>query len=594
VSGDGVADGAAGLPPTEREIARLRGILEEARRAGVSDELLAREIVERAAAVAEPSEVAHVASPPPLPIEPLGGSIAPMVAAVAEAYQVPPELPALGALATLSAAALKRVVVRVRPGWREHVALYVASILEPGERKTGSLGAVAGPLRDLETARAREMAPKVRESQHAHADAAARVAALAKKAASATKGTEAIEGALRDARAKIDGLGEPLRAPRWFADDTTPEALGRRLAEHDGRMAIFASEGGLFETLAGRYANGTPNLDLVLKGWDGAEPWIYDRVGLHLRIAEPLLAMCLFVQPDVLVALADKPGFRGRGLVGRFVYALPASRLGERNVDPPPVPHGVLLAWRLTVERIASLEDRRSEAGDLAPREIRLSGDALAVLLDYAREIESRLAPDGDLRPYSDWAGKHVGTVARISGLLHLADAAGNEERDVPAGTMERAVAFGRGLVPHAVAAIARMAGESSAETPEERERRVLVAWVAEHDGCTAREVAKGMRRFHGPGGAERAAEALDALAGKGGALCREPGPKTVRYCLRRAAPSSGVGACGLDGPADRASADADTATAPATGEVVTVWTEPDGTLRSGPALDAEGQEVEP
>lgn len=470
---------------------------------------------------------------PELPLDALGPTVGPFVRAVATAYQVPPELPALGALATLSATALKRVRVRVRPGWTEHLALYVAPVLEPGERKTAALGAVAGPLRDFERARQAEALPLVRESERAHGDAQARVRHLSDKVAKAAKDGDKLAAALDEARAKLDGLGPRLYLPRWFVDDATPEALTRCMAENEGRMALFSSEGGIFETLAGRYANGVPNLDLLLKGWDGAEPYHYDRVGTHLHLAEPLLAVCLFVQPQVLAGLAEKPGFRSRGLIGRFLYAVPESRLGARDVDPPPVPIGLGLAWRGIVERVASLPDRRDDAtGELQPRLLSIEPEALVVLLDYAREIEPRLGPEDDLRSYSDWVGKHVGTCARIAGLLHLADAVGNEDRPIPVETVRRAIALGRVLVAHAVAAIDLMAGGKAGETREQREARELVEHVEVDPGCTASDVAQGsLRRYRGR--PEKATQDLDALSGDGRPLIREPGPRTVRYYAR-------------------------------------------------------------
>jgi len=39
-----------------------------------------------------------------------------------------------------------------------------------------------------------------------------------------------------------------------------------------------------------------------------------------------------------MTALAKNPGFRGRGLIGRFAYILPANRLGNRQVNLAPIP----------------------------------------------------------------------------------------------------------------------------------------------------------------------------------------------------------------------------------------------------------------
>ena len=57
-------------------------------------------------------------------------------------------------------------------------------------------------------------------------------------------------------------------------------------------------------------------------------------------LKSPRLSIGLSPQPDVLRGLAAKPGFRGRGLLGRFLYLLPPSPLGFRpRINP--VPEGV-------------------------------------------------------------------------------------------------------------------------------------------------------------------------------------------------------------------------------------------------------------
>src|SRR6185312_2641856 len=128
-------------------------------------------------------------------------------------------------------------------------------------------------------------------------------------------------------------------------DDITPEALGRLMAAHGERMAVFSAEGGIFETMAGRYSNGTPNLDVFLKGHAADLLRIDRRNGPLVVMDSPTLTMGLAVQPDVLRALASKPGFRGRGLLARWMYGMPASRVGYRQVSGPPVPTNVSEAY---------------------------------------------------------------------------------------------------------------------------------------------------------------------------------------------------------------------------------------------------------
>jgi hypothetical protein len=52
-------------------------------------------------------------------------------------------------------------------------------------------------------------------------------------------------------------------------------------------------------------------------------------------VKQPAVTVALTMQPDVLAGLMDTPGFRGRGLLGRFLYASPTSLLGRRQPDAP-------------------------------------------------------------------------------------------------------------------------------------------------------------------------------------------------------------------------------------------------------------------
>ena len=72
--------------------------------------------------------------------------------AEAESYatQTPADLAGLLALAVCSAAIARRVVVVPRPGWREPVNMFVAVLLEPGNRKSAVFEHAMRPLRELE------------------------------------------------------------------------------------------------------------------------------------------------------------------------------------------------------------------------------------------------------------------------------------------------------------------------------------------------------------------------------------------------------------------------------------------------------------
>jgi replicative DNA helicase len=98
--------------------------------------------------------------------------------------------------------------------------------------------------------------------------------------------------------------------------------------------------------MAGRYSvHGVGNFGVFLKGHAG-DTLRVDRMGRDEYVKSPALTLGLAVQPEVIRGLAQKQGFRGRGLLGRIIYAPPpVNLLGRRNMNPPPVPDDVRQAY---------------------------------------------------------------------------------------------------------------------------------------------------------------------------------------------------------------------------------------------------------
>ncbi len=135
---------------------------------------------------------------------------------------------------------------------------------------------------------------------------------------------------------------------RIVADDVTPEAVGTLLAEQNGSLSIVSAEGGLFDIIAGRYT-GALNMDVWLKGHAG-DLLKVDRKGRPPEyIRQPALTVALMVQPTVLDLIAAHQQFRGRGLLARFMYAFPVSKVGHRKIGPKPVSEDVREAYAQTL-----------------------------------------------------------------------------------------------------------------------------------------------------------------------------------------------------------------------------------------------------
>ena len=130
--------------------------------------------------------------------------------------------------------------------------------------------------------------------------------------------------------------------PRLIVDDATSEKLGAMLAEQGGRIASMSPEGGVFDLMAGLYSkSGMPQFGVYLMGHAGDDLRVdrISRKGEHVK--RPALTMGLAIQPTVLEGLLENSAFRGRGLLARFLYSLPESRIGSRKIEPAPVPDSV-------------------------------------------------------------------------------------------------------------------------------------------------------------------------------------------------------------------------------------------------------------
>lgn len=460
---------------------------------------------------------------PAFPTDALPSAVADWVHAEATSTQTPEDLPGMIALAVLATAVAKKFRATIRSEWREPLCLYIEVTLPPGERKSAVFRDATAPLIEWEREAISRDAPRLREAAIAYDIAEGRLKeakgrAIKAKAADRLVATEEV----RRLGEEMATLPRPV-LPRLLADDVTPERLFGILAEQGGRLGILSPEGGIFDLLAGRYSDGLPNLDAFLKAHAGDQLRV-DRIGRpaeHLR--EPTLTVGLAVQPVVLEGLADKPGFRGRGLLARFLYSIPRSKVGHRLVDPPPVPTEVAAAYAATVQALLNLPATRGEDGEIVSVDLSFSPEALQALLRFSAELEPRLGEGGDLEGARDWAAKLPGAVARIAGVLALADGvicgdcgncgnptaypgadlggisgncgnSGNPSggpAPVTREAVERAILLGHHLIPHALSAFGIMGTKKEVE-----DAKYLLRWILKTNSerFTKREAWQGTR----------------------------------------------------------------------------------------------------
>jgi replicative DNA helicase len=467
--------------------------------------------------LAEPWPVLGAHKPlPEFPVDALPSDIGEWIVAVSEETQTPLDLAAMAALGVLAAVAQGGAVVDCG-SWSEELALYLLVAMPSGDRKSTVLRKAVAPLRAIERERSQAAAPAICELRSRRDILEVRKRKLTKTAGEspdAEARTEA-QGELARVDEELAEIGDPV-SPRLLADDATPEALGQLLAQH-GSIAVVAAESALIDNLSGRYNDGAANLHLVCSAYSG-EPTSIDRRGRDPEMIDrPLMTVALAVQPHVLRKLVSHPIARDQGLVARFAVSMPETQLGRRKIDAPPAPRELHDAWEACVRRVADAstadindtdEGSVSSVSTSQGARLTLAPAAAALLHDLRAEQEPRLSEAGDLRPIADWAARHPGRVARIAGLLHLAQHPRPLAQPISDATMRDALRIGAYLLAHGLAALTG---------PDEPTRRAL-QWLAgrAEDTVTVRDLQRGPLGSRGT--AEQASK-LAALLVQHGAL---------------------------------------------------------------------------
>jgi len=431
---------------------------------------------------------------PPFPVQVLPAWVAEYVAAVATATQTPADLGGMLALAVLATLAAGAVEIQPRPGWQEPLCLFVAVGMDAGARKSGVFTALTRPLADFERHQATAALPSITEQatlRRIAEQAAAHAEAAASKAPPEQAQDKQAEAIARAAEA-TNLMVPPV--PRWLVDDATPEALAGLLAIY-GRIALLSPEGDVFDQMAGRYNQAAgPNLGVYLKGHAGDLLKVDRRGRPPEYVDRPCLTIGITVQPDVLRGLADRPGFRGRGLLARFLYSLPENLVGHRQAGAPSVPPALADRYAVELQTLAaSLTTPASLAGD-GPTVLTLEPAASELLLDFERTLEPRLAAGtGDLGHLAGWAAKLTGATCRIAALLHLAaHLRDGWARPIAADTLAGAIRLGGYLTDHALATFDLMGAD-----PRVDDARWLLDWIARtgHQQFTRRDAHRAAPR---------------------------------------------------------------------------------------------------
>ena len=286
--------------------------------------------------------------------------------------------------------------VRVKAGWEEIVAVWIAVVGKPGYGKTPSIDAIIRPLIEQNN---REVRQYIERRQQ----------------------FEAYEKLTKEEKRNHEEVPEPSKS-QFIVNDITLEALVDLHQDSYHAVGVFKDElNGWFKDM-NRYRSGS-DLEFWLSAWSG-KPVAFNRLTRASSFVDrPLIPVLGGVQPGVLNAMFTDEN-KDNGFIDRMLLAYPdveAQTYNEAEIDP------ALVDWyRQTVAAMyAEIRHRMTgydQQGQPVPYYAVLSPEAKALWVDAYNEISALQNSDNENEYTKSMLPKQTSYIARFALLLHVLD----------------------------------------------------------------------------------------------------------------------------------------------------------------------------
>ncbi len=411
---------------------------------------------------------------PEIPSNLLPAWVGEYVDALSQNTQTPPGMAAMIALSVIAICIQKRFEVSpYGDDYTEPLSLWTVTAMPPASRKTAIVNALTQPLVEWEAKQDESLKDKVVDVETKRAVNLKAIDRLQGEAAKTNDSNERMM-LIEEVNKLKAGTPEEIITPRLWTADCTPERLQGLMSEHGERMGLISDEGGIFEIMSGLYSDGRANLDVFLQGHAGSSVRV-DRGKRTVTLQKPALSFGLAVQPSVLreFGLGDKRRFRGIGTLARFLYCVPVSNIGQRDVKQRyHIPEMVKRTYKARIYELLKIQPRLDECGVETPQIINLSPDALSDWEAFAQFIESKQGEGSEYEYIQDWTGKLPGAALRIAGIFHVAEY-GESSSEINQQNMEKALDLCQVLIPHAQIAFDTMIADQAVD-----DAKVILKWI--------------------------------------------------------------------------------------------------------------------
>lgn len=310
--------------------------------------------------------------------------------------------------------------------------------------------------------------------------------------------------------AAIAALGPvPSPPPRGIliCAEPTVEALQKLYLANVPSLGLFSDEGaGFFGGYSMNSEHAQRSTSTLSKLWDdGSSDRIRATDGAN-KLYGRRLALHMLMQPVIAERVLSNELLVGQGFLARCLIAWPETTAGTRMYEAVDVRNEP--AIRIFGAHVATLLERAprfspDHEGELDPRALTLTPDALETWTTAHNAIEERMRPGGPYSHIKGWASKGPEQILRVAGVLTIF---GNvDARYIEAG----AVADAARLVAWHLGEAMRLVDTASVPLKVQRAEAVL-KWCREHGAALVD--AKTLQN-RGPSKVRQADDVTEAMA---------------------------------------------------------------------------------
>jgi len=345
--------------------------------------------------------------------------------------QCPPDLVILPALSVVSIALCGMSKIHLGENWYEIPPIWSIGVAPPSERKSPVIAALTKPFKTWQRKKHESLAGLLKKRDRDRIRYEDAITTLTKQYNKAlkdpTKKADEIYESILKYEERHEKVKDMILPPDLIQSDITPEALVLTMERNGDVVGIISAENEPLDIALGHYGD-KANLSIYLKGYSGDS---YKQARKHsetIYVDECKLAMSVLIQPDALQKLLSNKAAQERGMVARFLYIHPQSKLGTRELSPSAPDPKLEYNFNTFITNLLDSPHHKypevDENGDLRRCEVEcgiveLDSDAKRLFMEFRAQNEKDIIEGGRLDDTMGWSGKLAGNIARIALALH-------------------------------------------------------------------------------------------------------------------------------------------------------------------------------